>query len=262
MNVTDASNLRNRSLSTTSTEFTFNKEEFDQFIERIRSLINENRDYQNDSIDTSTASHHRQVLGLKEWNWNLINPRYKYLIKKAMFITASAIGAAAMPWKLPRIWGATVLTAVAYGIINDLFACRVCPEYFTIGHFFDGERTQNRLVKTLDPNVNALAWGMVATSTLAALGGTVLSVGASLSGADEKAVIISMVCYTALALVVADLSSRFEKARLERNPNKIYFDVPDQFQSRWHANNVRNSIGYMALIAGAIAMCIIMSKIK
>lgn len=238
-------------------ELSLNERDLEQVLNVMTKSFNERREFQN----YLTTSNPQKTLSLKEWNWQLVNPRYKYLIKQALFITASAMGAVALPWKLPRIYGVTVLTAVVYGVINNLFACRVCPEFFTVGQIYDGQRLHHRLVKTLDPNVNALAWGTVASSTFAAIGGTFLSVGASVFEADEKLVIISIVCYAALTWVVADLSSRLEKARLERNTTEIYPGVPMDYQARWHANTVRNSIGYVALISGAIAMCIIMTKI-
>lgn len=231
----------------------FNEEDLGRF-DLTREEIQNRADASIDPVDVQNLPR----LKLSEWNWNLVNPRHKYAIKQAIFITLSAMAATATPWKIARVWGAVVLSAVGYGIINDLFACRVCPEYFTVGHVYDGQRTRWRLVNTLDPNVNAVAWGMVATSTLAALGGAIVSFGAFMSGASEKAVIISMLVHTALTLVIADVGSRIEKGRIEKKPSKIYFDVPDQLQSRWHANNVRNSIGYISLIAGVIAISVLM----
>ncbi len=206
-------------------------------------------------MNVAAPSH---TLRLSEWNRDLINPRYSHLIRPAAAITISAIGAIAMPWKSSRVWGATVLVAVGYGIINDLFACRVCPEYFTVRHIYDGQNTENRLVKTLDPNVNALAWGVVATTRIAAYGGVVLAVGASISGGDEKTIIVSMICLASIALVVADIVSRCEKSRVEAYRIKIYPNIPDQLQSSWYATETRNSMGNMSLQIGVVALSILM----
>ncbi len=110
--------------------------------------------------------------------------------------------------------------------------------------------------------VNALAWGMVTTTPVSQIAGAILGCTAAATGMDQKTMLMSMVGFTALTLIVADLGSRFEKARLERNPQRIYGDVPNEFQSRWHANNVRNSIGYLALAVGTLAMCVLMVRLS
>lgn len=257
MNPSEVDDLPNRILPMINFQ-NFNIEDFKLLSNRTQRRVSEFVGFSTEEAPLEAKDLPR--LKLSEWKWSLINPRYQYLIKGAVIITLSAIGAVAMPWKLPRVWGATVLTAVAYGIINDLFACRVCPEYFTVGHVFDGRETRGRLVKTLDPNINAVAWGMVATSPLAALGGTVLSVGACISGLDEKKIMISFICTAALTLLIADLGSRIERRALEKEPRTIYLDVPNQFQPRWHANNTRNMIGYFSLTISVIAISILMGK--
>ena len=59
------------------------------------------------------------------------------LVNSAVGATASAIAAVLSPNEAVRIIGTTVLTGVSYGIANDMFACRDCIEYFTVGHFYE-----------------------------------------------------------------------------------------------------------------------------
>lgn len=49
----------------------------------------------------------------------------------------------------------SVAAAVTYGIIFDQFTIRLCLEYFTIGH--------PRVIRTEDPTLLALFWGVFAT---------------------------------------------------------------------------------------------------
>jgi hypothetical protein len=93
------------------------------------------------------------------------------LVYTAATATGLAIGAVLAPWEAVRIIGLTVLTGVGYGIANDMVACRDCIEYFTVGHIYDGTAFRNRALKTLDPNLNAIAWGAIATWHVCAIGG-------------------------------------------------------------------------------------------
>ena len=54
-----------------------------------------------------------------------------------------------------RIVALCTLAAIAYGIVHDQVTVRVSLEYFTIGH--------PRIVRSEDPTVLGLAWGVAAT---------------------------------------------------------------------------------------------------
>ncbi len=56
-----------------------------------------------------------------------------------------------------------------------MVACRDCIEYFTVYHIYRGKDLSFRPLKTLDPNLNAIAWGMIATWHVCAVAGTVLA---------------------------------------------------------------------------------------
>ena len=58
-----------------------------------------------------------------------------------------------------KFWSIPIVVMALYGILNDMRAVRICPEYFTIGHIYGGER----LVFADDLNVQAIVWGIMAT---------------------------------------------------------------------------------------------------
>lgn len=68
-----------------------------------------------------------------------------------------------------------VLTAVTYGIINDQIACRQCIHYFTVGH----TPFHKRLLKTDDPTLNGIVWGIHATWVLGLAAGVAMAVAAT-----------------------------------------------------------------------------------
>lgn len=101
----------------------------------------------------------------------LVNQRYRSLVYTAAAATGLAIAAVRAPWEAVRIIGTTVLTGIGYGVVNDMIACRDCIEYFTVGHGYDGKNLGYRALNTLDPSLNALAWGTMATWPVCTIAG-------------------------------------------------------------------------------------------
>ena len=66
-----------------------------------------------------------------------------------------------------RIVGFCVLASILFGVSFDLLSCRVCVEYFTIGH--------PPVFPTEDPLLLGLAWGVYATWWMGALFGGILA---------------------------------------------------------------------------------------
>ena len=189
---------------------------------------------------------------------SLINPRYSPLVYTAIAAPVLAAAACCTRWETLRIIGTTVLTGVGYGIGNDMFACRDCPEYFTVGHVFDGKNLRRRPLRTLEPNLNALCWGSIATWHVSAIAGCVLA-GISrvpLFGAKSKVTakgLAKVLVPGALALMgLAHHNARTAKL----DPEMYYRGVPADYRSRWHMCNTRNTTGYIGLGIGGAALAI------
>lgn len=161
-----------------------------------------------------------------------------------------------------------VLTAVSYGIVNDMMAVRQSKHYFTEGH----TPFHLRLLSSDDPNANAIVWGIFATWGLGALAGILLAV----SGTVTETVAINPeylapfaglgalgVCvyahvkskemehaYTSDAAKNA-LNAFYDKFEIEPQSSdfhRVYFrNVPDVERAGHHAVGTRNNIGYLAM---------------
>ena len=59
----------------------------------------------------------------------LVNPKYEGLINQSFLIALVAVVAAFLPDRLVRMCWQFVLLLIAYGIINDMFASRMCTQY-------------------------------------------------------------------------------------------------------------------------------------
>lgn len=135
----------------------------------------------------------------------MITERYRLNVYVAAAATAAAVTAVTLSKsESTRIIGTMVLTGVGYGIANDMFACRDCIEYFTVGHKWDGQKLEKRLIQTLDPTLNAVAWGAVATWNESAIAGVALAAFARmpLYGSSLKITSTQLMPWLAMGVVV------------------------------------------------------------
>ncbi|PWU16173.1 MAG: hypothetical protein C5B45_01030 [Chlamydiae bacterium] len=193
---------------------------------------------------------------------DIVTPKYKPLVYTALGATTLATGAVFSSWESIKIIGLTILTGCAYGIANDMIACRDCIEYFTVGHFYDGLNLASRPVQSLNPSLNAIAWGMLATWPVCALAGVILSTiaRAPLPGITLKIKAKQIAPYLAIAavltLTIAHIGSRQAQKIMQENPFAKYHDVPLDLQAGWEACNIRNLTGYKALALDSMVLAI------
>ncbi len=190
----------------------------------------------------------------------LVNPRYRSAVNCGAIVTSLAITGLLVPLETARILGMTILTGFAYGVVNDMIACRDCIEYFTIGHIYDGKKLRRRPIETLNPNLNAVVWGSIATWPVCAIAGALFAAVARIPfpGLAVKITAIQLAPYlitgAAISLVIAHTMSRLAKASMERSPCLKHIFIPLEFQAGWEACNVRNTAGYCAIGLGGILL--------
>lgn len=68
-------------------------------------------------------------------------------------VSTTFILAAARPMPFVRIVAAYMALMIAYGMLQDQFSARYCPEYFTVGH--------PPIEGVTDPTIMGLAWGFL-----------------------------------------------------------------------------------------------------
>lgn len=194
----------------------------------------------------------------------MITERYKPLVFTAAAATGAAAAAALYgPGEAVRIIGTMVLTGVGYGVANDLLACRDCIEYFTVGHIWDGREFRHRLVQSLNPNLNALVWGAVATWHVSALAGVMFATLARmpLFGTCCKITARQLAPWLAVgagvAFVVAHVVSKRAYDDLAAKGRCYYSRVPKELQPSWHRCNVRNSAGYASIALGGLVLDVV-----
>lgn len=151
-----------------------------------------------------------------------------------------------------------------YGIANDMIACRDCIEYFTVGHFYDGVSLAHRLVNSLNPNLNAVAWGTVATWPACAVAGVFLASIARIGRQKIKAKQLApyLRAIAAVTFLVSHIASRNAQQQMLHAPYGKYWNVPLHLQAGWEACNIRNSTGYKGIGVGTLLLSIAMIASK
>ena len=190
-----------------------------------------------------------------------INPQYKLLVGIAAAASGLAIAATAAPWEPVRIVGTTMITGIAYGILNDLIACRQCIQYFTVGHVYGG----NFLFSTFNPNWNALAWGAISTWWAAAIAGVSFALSARMPfpWLVHKVSRAQLVPYllkgAGLAFGVSHINSylaRREKENTLLHPGDPPPSIPLKIQSAWAGCKTLNETGYLTLGLLGVALTV------
>ena len=193
--------------------------------------------------------------------FTIVNPKYKLPVYTAAAATGLAIGAVLAPWESIRIIGLTILTGVSYKIANDMIAYRDCIEYFTVGHKYDGTELRKRPLKTLNPSLNAIAWG-IATWPAWGIAGSFWALISRMPfpGLSVKITTSQLTPYllsgAAITVVAAHILSRSAQKKMAEKPQLKYPEVPLDFQARWEACNVRNLTGSNVIKIGGIALSV------
>lgn len=86
--------------------------------------------------------------------------------------------------------------AVVYGVLHDQITARVCVEYFTIGH--------QPVMKTDDPTLLGLGWGIIATWWVGLIMGVPLAIAAR-AGKRPKRTAVSLMRPLAVQMSVAGI---------------------------------------------------------
>jgi hypothetical protein len=196
---------------------------------------------------------------------------YKLIVYTASAATALAEASLLTPWETVRMIGGTTLTGIFYATINDMVACRDCVEYFTIGHVWDGRKLDKRSIMTLDPNLNAIAWGMIVSWHVSALAGVLFAAVARLPYAAVKLstrqiapyLVGGAIVLCAVAHVTVRVLDSWLK-ELEKNGglDDVLEDIPRDYQAKFMSVNVRNLTGYFGLAVLGVALSVLMATAR
>lgn len=171
----------------------------------------------------------------------------------------------------------TFLSAILYGVVNDLFATRANLPYFLLGH----QPAQKSLLRTNDPIAQGVAWGVAATFGPAVLASIVFGIATAITASLVPfATFIFPVMLVAMPLIA--LGADIYAKRKAKEYMSAGVEIPSAFlntyqtrglasmcstkeeKAAWFANSDRNFFGFtkMPLIGlSALAAMITLSSV-
>ena len=100
---------------------------------------------------------------------------YRDLVYKALGITLLAGAVVAIPIVPIQLAALPIIMGSVYGTINNQFTVRECPEYYTMGHFYDGAKLDNHAIKTNNVIIKPIVTGCYATTFVTKIAGVILA---------------------------------------------------------------------------------------
>lgn len=142
------------------------------------------------------------------------------IVYHALGLTLLAAGAVFIPFVPIQLLALPIILGSIYGTINNQFTVRECPEYYTMGHHYDGTNLRGHAIKTNNLWIKPIVTGCYATTFITKYAGLILAaVGtipftAAILPVSLASAMIGGVC--AIALIAAQLFSHLQKRGIQR----------------------------------------------
>lgn len=169
-----------------------------------------------------------------------IHPRCKYGVILAYLTVTLNIYFSFSSLEILKIFGRVSLSVIGYATVNDIINCHRCIEYWTLGHWNFGKELKHRLVRSLNPWLNAIIWGPFVSWFIAMPVSLFFALlcRANLFGEilDFSDIQEPLLCGLITLICISQLYSRYIEKRY----------------GIWEAINQCNRMGYMGCAAGVI----------
>lgn len=143
------------------------------------------------------------------------------IVYSSIGLTLLAAATVFIPLVPIQLMALPILIGSIYGTINNQFTVRECPEYYTMGHYYDGTDLKGHAVKTNNLMIKPIVTGCYATTMVTKIAGAVLAaVGAlpytaAVLPVPYAAAMIAGV--TVISLVAAHLFSSMTKKSMQKS---------------------------------------------
>lgn len=102
------------------------------------------------------------------------NPETRAIVYESIGVTLLAAAALLIPIPVVQLIALPILLGSLYGFINNQFTVRECPEYYTMGHYYDGKSLKGHAVKTNNLLLKPFVTGCYATTMVTKIAGILL----------------------------------------------------------------------------------------
>lgn len=151
------------------------------------------------------------------------NSQIRDIVYHSLGLTLLAAGAVFIPVAPIQMVALPIIIGSIYGTLNNQFTVRECPEYYTMGHYYDGTDLKGHAIKSNNLLIKPIVTGCYATTMVTKLAGVVLSaVGtipytAAVLSVPLAGAMIAGTCV--VALVAAHIFSTIKKNSIQKNLN-------------------------------------------
>ncbi|MBA3816495.1 MAG: hypothetical protein H0X29_08260 [Parachlamydiaceae bacterium] len=97
------------------------------------------------------------------------------IVYRSIGITILAAAAVFIPVPPIQMIALPIILGSIYGILNNQFTVRECPEYYTMGHYYDGTDLKGHAIKTNNVIIKPIVTGCYASTTVAKLAGVIVA---------------------------------------------------------------------------------------
>lgn len=152
------------------------------------------------------------------------NSRNRNIVYHSLGLTLLAAGAVFIPVAPIQMIALPIILGSIYGTLNNQFTIRECPEYYTMGHYYDGTDLKGHAIKSNNLLIKPIVTGCYATTMVTRLAGIILSaVGtipytAAILPVPLAGAMIAGTCV--VTLVAAHIFSTIKKNSIQNNLNE------------------------------------------
>lgn len=188
---------------------------------------------------------------------DFIHPAYRPFTYASIAVTTLATGALFSSGEATRIIASTILEGIGFSIANNWIAGRKGVHYYTIDNRYHAYDLNYHLIRSLNPTLNAVAWGIncwvfgLATGSCFALLAR-MPVSSHALPMTFKQMAPGMSMGAVITFVVTCLFTQLIVAATENSPRYTIEGVPSTLQAYWHACRIRHFVCY-TVASGACA---------
>lgn len=147
--------------------------------------------------------------------------RVRDIVYHALGITLLSAAAVTIPIAPIQLAALPILFGSLYGTINNQFTVRECPEYYTMGHYYDGTDLKGHAVKTNNVVIKPIVTGCYATTFVTKIAGLIMAIVGTLPYTAAAlpvpiaGAMIAGVC--SISLVAAHIFSGLKKRTIQNS---------------------------------------------
>lgn len=148
------------------------------------------------------------------------DPDIRKIVYRSQGETILAAAAVFIPVPAIQMFALPIILGSIYGTLNNQFTVRECPEYYTMGHYYDGTDLKGHAIKTNNLFIKPIVTGCYATTFVTRLAGPLLAYVGTVTTRPILPVPLAgaMIAGTCIvALIAAHIFSTIKKKTIQKN---------------------------------------------